>query len=53
VNHDPVARLEAEWNTLARHQLRGRLRGWDSVEPALRRFATGGEVISFLQGEGR
>lgn len=52
MNHDPVARLEAEWNTLARHPLRRRLRGWDSVDRALRRFATGGEIVGFLHGEG-
>jgi DNA-directed RNA polymerase specialized sigma24 family protein len=50
VDQDPVARLEAEWNSFAKQQLRARLRSWDSVDSALRRFASGAEILRFLHG---
>jgi DNA-directed RNA polymerase specialized sigma24 family protein len=47
---DPVDQLEADWERDAKRRVRGRLRHWRLVEPALARFANGDELLGMLHG---
>jgi DNA-directed RNA polymerase specialized sigma24 family protein len=50
VAQDPVAGLEAEWTRFGRQQLHAVIGDWQSVDPALHRFACGREIVRFLHG---
>ena len=53
MGHDPLVRLEAEWNSVGKYPLQAQFGDWVAVSPSLRRFATGGDVVAFLHSDAR